>query len=390
MKVLHVIATVAPRYGGPSTAIAAMAGALNRIPGVTAEVAATDADGPERFDAKNWPVENTRLHLFPRDGSARYFGSTGLASWLKDKAGDYDVIESHGLWNFPVYAARAAARKHRKPLVLRPCGMLSDYTWSRNAALKRAYWWARERGNVSGAAAFHCTSEGEAGEVRRLRAASGMVRVIPNGVDSAAWTTPDNPGELRRRCGPRADGLPIVLFLSRLHPKKGLTDLLLPAFAAMKERAFLAIVGGPDENAPGYPAEIRAAMERLGLRDRTALLGPIAAAERWALFDGAAAFALPSHSENFGIVVAEAMARGCPVLVTDGVQSHEHVSRAGAGVVTKTDSPSVGDGLNRLLGGDRADFGTKGRAYARELFDWDRIAGPLLELYRGLHPRTER
>ena len=366
-----------------------MSEALNRIPGVTAEVAATDADGPERYDPGNWGSANTQLHLFARDGSERYKSSTDLDEWLRIRVADYDVVETHGLWNYPAYAARRAAVKHAKPLVIRPCGMLSDYTWTRKPPLKYAYWWLRERANVRAASAFHCTSEGEAVEVRKHRAARGLIRVIPNGVDRAAWTVPNDPSELRSACGPRAENMPIVLFLSRLHPKKGLTDFLLPALAFMRARAFLAVVGGPDENARGYLNEVRNAVKQHGLVDRVAFLGPVAASRRWAMFDGADVFALPSHSENFGIVVAEAMARGCPVLVTDGVQSSEHVTRANAGVVTRAETTSVADGLNRILGGERAAFGEQGRAYAKEHFDWDRIADQLLNLYRGL-PRTEQ
>ncbi len=366
-----------------------MSEALNRLGGVTAEVATTDADGPERYDPKNWRAANTQLHLFARDGSERYKSSTDLEEWLRARVADYDVVETHGLWSFPAYAARRAAIKQAKPLVIRPCGMLSDYTWTRKPLLKYTYWCVRERANVRAAAAFHCTSEGEAAEVRKHRAARGLIHVILNGVDKAAWTELNNPTELRRICGSQAENMPIVLFLSRLHPKKGLTDFLLPALASSTPRAFLAVVGGPDENAPGYMDEIRNAVRHHDLANRVAFLGPVAASRRWAMFDGADAFALPSHSENFGIVVAEAMARGCPVLVTDGVQSSEHVERAQAGIVTRAETAGVAEGLTKILGGDRAAYGERGRAYARDHFDWDRIAGQLLDLYRELQ-RTER
>lgn len=383
IRVLHVIPSVAPRYGGPSTAVVAMCDSLNRTGGVSAEVAATDADGSEKYDRAVWK-SNTPLHLFPVDGSERTKRSSALRDWLNVNTANYDLVHTHSVWNDPVYAARRAAVRHRKPLVYRPCGMLSSYTWSRNRPAKVAYWLARERGNVRAAAVVHCTSEGEAAEVRAHRAVRGRVEVIPNGVDLAAWTTPANRDELRRRCGPAADGKPIVLYLSRLHPKKGLTEFLLPALVSTS--AFLAVVGGPDDHAPGYEAKVRDTITLLGLSDRVALLGPVPAAERWAMFDGADVFALPSRSENFGIVVAEAMARGCPVLVTDGVQANEHVKRAGAGVVTATTADAVSDGLNRLLAdaATRADIGNRGRAYAREQFDWDRIAGRLADIYRSL------
>ena len=385
IRVLHVIPSVAARYGGPSTAVAAMCDALNRIDGVSAEIATTDADGAGKYNPSTW-TSPTPLHVFTVDGSARMKAASGLRTWLHENLDRFDIVHTHSVWNDPISAACQAAHRHTKPLVYRPCGMLSPYTWRNNLIVKRAYWLARERSNVKRAAVIHCTSEGEARDLRAYRAVRGRVEVIPNGVEGAAWTTPTNRDELRWRCGPRASGTPIVLFLSRLHPKKGLTEFLLPAMARLSTSAFLAIAGGPDDHAPGYEAEVRDTIQRLGLADRTALLGPVPPTQRWTLFDGADVFVLPSRSENFGIVIAEAMARGCPVLVTEGVQANEHVTRAGAGLVTPPTVEAVGTGLNQLLAdpATRSEMGSRGRTYASEHFNWDRIAGRLVELYRML------
>jgi glycosyltransferase involved in cell wall biosynthesis len=253
--------------------------------------------------------------------------------------------------------------------------MLSEYTWRRRALVKRLYWTLVERRNVIGAAGFHATSWAEAREVKGVKPGARVV-VAPNGVEDTAWTTPPDPEALRRRCGPPAADRPIVLFLSRLHPKKGLSDLLLPALARLPADAFLAVVGGPDDHAPGYEAEIRANIDRLGLRKRVALLGPIEGEARWGLFDGAAALALPSHSENFGIVVAEAMARACPVVVTDGVQAADHVTAAGAGHVVPPAVEPLAAALDSVLScsAARPSLGEAGRRYAAEHFTWDRVA----------------
>jgi glycosyltransferase involved in cell wall biosynthesis len=384
MRVLHVIPAVAPRYGGPSTAIAAMCDALNGLDDVTAEVASTDADGDNLFDASDWRAERTTLHLFSIDGGERTKRSLALRAWLDLNVPRYDVIHTHSSWNFPAYAAALAARRHRKPLVYRPCGMLSDYTWSRNRAAKFAYWLARERANVATAAAFHCTSDAEAGEVRRHRAARGEVYVIPNAIDAAAAQAPVRKDALRERCGPRAAGRPIVLFLSRLHPKKGLTDLLLPALAKMTTPAFLAIVGGPDDHAPGYEECVRQAIERFGLAGRAAMLGPVPPDERWAMFDGADLFVLPSRAENFGIVVVEAMARGCPVVITEGVQLGGHVLAAQAGAVVPFDVGQWAITLDAWLADAprRAGAGDAGQLYVQDHFNWGRTAERLAEVYR--------
>jgi len=109
MRVLHVIPGVSPRYGGPSTAICPMVAALNRLPGVSAEVAATDADGQGgRFDPKSLPPDVV-VHLFRRNFSERWKFSLGLWRWLRRHAKDYDLIHVHALWSF----AAAAAKDHR-------------------------------------------------------------------------------------------------------------------------------------------------------------------------------------------------------------------------------------------------------------------------------------
>src|SRR5207248_11444254 len=127
----------------------------------------------------------------------------------------------------------------------------------------------------------------------------------------------------------------------------------LPALSRAKTDFFLAIAGGPDPHAPGYATEIKQQIESLGLTDRVALLGPIAPAERWQLFDGAAGFVLPSRSENFGIAVAQAMARGCAVLITEGVQAGSHVQRAGAGIVVPYGADALAHAIDDLLANEQ-------------------------------------
>jgi glycosyltransferase involved in cell wall biosynthesis len=286
-------------------------------------------------------------------------------------------------------AAGAAARRAGVPYVIRPAGMLSEYTWARGAWKKWLYWQLLERRTMRGAAAFHATSSAEFHEIQAACPAARTL-VLPNGVEAAAWEIVPDPHALRRRCGPAAGRRPILLFLSRLHPKKGLTDLLLPALAQLRGDVLLVIAGGPDPHAVGYEQEVHRTVQRLGLADRVALLGPVKPSERWQLFDGAAAFVLPSHAENFGIVVAEAMARGTPVVVTDGVQSSEHVSAAGAGRVVPRDVAVLARTLEELLARPEEclALGENARRYAREQFCWEHIARALHEAYLDLSFRA--
>jgi glycosyltransferase involved in cell wall biosynthesis len=382
LKTLHVIPAIAPRYGGPSNVIVSMVRALNRLGETRAEIATTDADGANgSIDCNSVPAD-LPVHWFRHTWSERWKYAVDLRDWLRQHTGDYDLIHIHALWSFSSSAAARAAVKAGVPYILRPAGMLSDYSWNHRGWRKRLYWWLTERHTIGDADAFHVTSDEEAAEVRALEPET-PVFVIANGVDSAAFTTQKNTAELRRRCGPSAADKSILLYMSRLHPKKGITDRLLPAVAAMESTCFVAIVGGEDSHAPGFAREVMAAVDDLGLRGRVALLGEVTGDDRWALFDGADAFVLPSHSENFGVVVAEAMARGCPVVVTDAVQSSAHVAAAGAGVVVPGDVLSLASALDRILadGSMRISCSEAGREYAARSFHWDQIALQIRQMY---------
>jgi glycosyltransferase involved in cell wall biosynthesis len=366
-----------------------MCAALNRLSGIEVELATTDADGAgSRLESSALP-SGFVTHLFPRTFSERWKFSAPLWSWLRGHCKDYELVHIHALWSFSSWAAGAAAYRGRVPYIVRPAGMLSAYTWSRRLGARHLYWMGCERRTVRRACAFHATSEAEAAECRSVHPGARAV-VIPNGVDSEAWNLQPDDSLLRRQCGPNAADRPILLFLSRIHPKKGITDLLLPAFAQLKDDVFLAIAGGADPHETGYVERVRGEVGRLGLGNRVAMLGPVPASQRWHFFDGAAALVLPSHSENFGIVVAEAMARGCPVVVSDAVQAFEHVRSAGAGLVVPLDCDSLARALSRVVNDReaRAQFGRAGRDYAALHFDWDRIAGKILEMYEACLSRA--
>lgn len=385
IRALHVIPAVAPRYGGPTTSIWPMVAALNRLPGVTAELATTDADGAGgRIDPATFPP-GVPVRLFRRSLSEQWKYSSGLGRWLARHAGEYDVVHAHSLWSYSTAAAARAADRAGVPYIVRPAGMLSEYCLNVKAVKKRLYWSMVERRTVRRAAGFHATGPGEARDVRAVRP-DAAVFLIPQAIDTDAFAAAVDPGALRRRCGPAPGGRPIVLFLGRLHPVKGLTDLLLPALARLPRDAYLAIAGGPDPAAPGYPQAVRATIDRLGLADRVGLLGAIPVAERWQLFDGAAAFVLPSHSENFGMVVAEAMARGCPVVVTEGVQSHTQVIAAGAGRVVAPEPGALADAIDAVLADPaaRASLGEAGHRYVRDCLTWDRVAEEIRDMYAAV------
>jgi glycosyltransferase involved in cell wall biosynthesis len=388
LRVLNVIPYVAERYGGPSTVIWPLSAALNRLGDVKSEIATTDADGPGGSIDPSALCQDAHLHVFPRTFTEQWKYSPALGRWLRAHVREFDILQIHSVWSYSTGAAAAAARQCGVPYILMPCGMFSDYCLATRRLKKWLYWHAIERKTIQHAEAFYCTGEDEVSDVLKLRP-TATTYLIPHGIEPAAFTVPRDANELRRRCGPAAADRPIVLFLGRLHPVKGIIEHLLPAIKRMRSNAFVAIAGGADAGYPDHPVRIRDTIARLGLSDRIALLGAIRSADRWSLFDGATAFVLPSHSENFGMVVAEAMARACPVVVTQGVQSKAIVLEAGAGAVVPPHPDEIATALDRLVTDPIAASaaGKAGQEYVRARLTWDGVAARVRTIYRAICSR---
>ena len=382
LKVLHVIPSIAARYGGPSQAIRFMCKALASHDGVHVELATTDADGARRNCAPTEVPGEFPVHVFHRTFSERWKYSRDLVVWLRKHVAEFDLLHIHGLWNHAAYAAAHAARTAGVPYIVRPAGMLSKYSLGHRAWMKRLSWAFAEKAIVSGASAFHATTQAEADDVKSVWSAARTF-VVPNGVDDAAFSIPIDRETVRQKLFADRPPRPIVLFLSRLHPKKGVVDLLLPAFAALSNRPLLVLAGGPDDHDPAYARQVEASVAELALNDDVVVWGAVSGQDRWSLIDAADVFVLPSHSENFGIVVAEAMARGCPVIVTDGVQLHDLVSSARAGFVVARDAAALEHAICEFF--REENLWPELRRNAREAadvgFQWPSVAGQLVRMY---------
>ncbi len=355
---------------------------LARLPDTEVEVATTDADGPGgRLPAAAVPRECS-FHVFRRTATERWKYSRGLGTWLRAHVDNFDVVHIHGLWSYASDAAARAASHANVPYIIRPAGMLSDYSFSHRAWNKRLYWRWVARGTMSRAAAFHATSSAERSDIERF-CPNAPIHVIVNGVDDGAWIGNEQGRDLRRQNWGVRNGRAVVLFMSRLHPKKGIVELLLPAWAQVRSDAVLVVAGGADAHFPEYAAKVHSEVGRLGLAARVMLVGDVPPQQRWETYDAADLFVLPSHSENFGIVVAEAMARGCPVVVTDQVQACEHVLAADAGTVVPGSVPALVESLTAMLGNAnrRKACGASGRRYAEANFRWSQIAACVRQMY---------
>ena len=223
--------------------------------------------------------------------------------------------------------------------------MLDPWSMRQRPFRKMAYMTWRLRRNLNNAASIHCTSEGERDLLERLHLRAPRI-VEPNGVDLAEFVNLPQRGAFRNRYSGIGDR-PIVLFLGRLHYKKGL-DLLIPAFASGTSGEVMLVIAGPDGD--GYQAKIERLVDLYKLNDRVLFTGMLYGRERIEALADADLFVLPSYQENFGIAVVEALSAGCPVLVSDKVNIHKQITDAGVGGMVPTRVDSLAMALTRWMG----------------------------------------
>jgi glycosyltransferase involved in cell wall biosynthesis len=228
---------------------------------------------------------------------------------------------------------------------------------------------------------MHYTSELE----RDLAATLGLrppSLVVPNGVDLREFADLPDRGFLRQRFSQIGERR-IVLFLSRIHPKKGL-DLLVEAFARAGTAGRVLVITGPD--CDGYEAEIRRLVRARNVDESVIFTGPLYGRDRIAALRDADLFALPSHQENFGIAVVEALAAGVPVLISDQVNIYREIQEENVGGVVRMDVDELARALDCWLSDDamRSAAATRARPLARNRYDWSKIAGRWITEYERL------
>ena len=383
MKILHVIPAVATRYGGPSVAISGLCNALSRE-GVQTEVVTTDADGPARLDVPlGVPVDRdgVRTTFFHSWGPDALKPSPGLSDWLSRKAGEWDLVHVHSVFGLPCLAAGRAARRAGVPYVVRPLGHLAPWSLSQHRLRKKAFWALGGRSLVEKADALHFTSRAEM-EGARLLGPGLKGFVVPLGLDLPAAGAGDAAGGFRDSV-PGLGERPFVLFLGRLHKKKGLEELV-DGFAATAEAGRWALVLA-GEGEPGY---VKSLQERAASRlpGRAFWVGWLEGDRKAAAMRETRLFALVSRQENFGISAFEAMAAGTPVLAGSGVDLASEIEEAGAGWKVEPDAGAVSAILARVLA-DEDELSRRGSAalrLVRERYSWPAVARALIAEFARL------
>jgi glycosyltransferase involved in cell wall biosynthesis len=373
-RLLHVVASFAPAAGGTTEGIRRLA----QSSAGAAEVVCLDDAGESYVQGESFPVHA----LGPAKGS--YWYTPRLQPWLKQNLERFAGVVIHGLWQHHSYGAYQVVRG-RTPYVVFPHGMLDPYfkrAFPLKHVKKQVYWLMKEYAVVRNARAVCFTtaierdSAGETFWPRRWHAEVVSFGTLEPGGDAATQR------ECFFRRYPAVRGRKYFLFLSRIHSKKG-CDLLLEAFGRLARLDLDLVIAGPDEE--GLRPQLEVQAKRLGIDQRVHWTGMLEGDLKWGALRAAEAFVLPSHQENFGVAVVEAMACMVPVLISDKVNIWPDVESDGAGIVNPDTAEGTYRSMAALLGmtaEERRRLVSNGLACFRSRYEMKRTAQALEEIFR--------
>lgn len=379
LRTCQVVASINRNVGGPAVTVPRLAEAL-AARGVDSSLLTLDYPelGP-RTDARGVRVRTIRANALTRRW--RGWSPAMRRAMASFAGGGLDIIHSHGLWMFPNLYARQAALQGGLPLVISPRGMVEEWSLRRGRGKKFLAWLLYERANLQAARLFHATSEDEAASLRSLGLRQ-PIAVIPNGIDLPDLSAIPPRAVLESKF-PELAGRSWLLFLSRLHEKKGI-DRLLDAWSGLAARypGWHLVIAGADLD--GYGEIVRRQCAALGLDSRVTFTGMLVGEAKACALGRSQLFVLPTHSENFGIVIAEALAHRCPVITTTGAPWKDLVTHR-CGWWIDLDLPSLSIALQEALQlepDERRAMGSRGRQLMEQQYSWSHIGEEMLACYR--------
>ncbi len=380
MRVLHVTSSMSPTWGGPSRAIASLTNSVEKL-GVQCTVFACEGS---RLGTGSVDIDSSEISLFKTNILSRVWTgySPSLKQALNEAVRTHDIVHIHELWHFPHYAAYKSAIANGKPYCITTHGTLSPWALRHKYARKRIYMQSIQRRILSHASCLHALTAQEKCDIKNLGILTPTV-TIPNGIYTETLkNNPNNKIILGRY--PHLKDKPIILFLGRIHPIKGL-PLLAEAFSKLVAHIPEAhlVIAGPDENT--HSKYIRSLLSKSGSLDKVIFTGMLTEVEKIDALNQAKMLVIPSLSEGMPISALEAMACSLPVVLTEDCQFPE-VSRNKAGIVVNRNSSDLLNAMVNILNNpqEALKMGNNGYQLVNSKYHWDNISPQFLEMYHGI------
>ena len=384
MRVLHVITGLWKDTGGPSEVIPAICTAMTDA---GAEVTLATLAGDSAQSVDDAATHGVRVLKFPPSFRHTIWYSSELHRRIQQLTSEHDIVHIHGIWQFPDWAAAAAARRAGVPYVITPHGSLQPARLKKSSLKKRISAVLADRAMLNQASCLHATAPDEA-DAFRLYGYRGPIAMIPNGITPAGSIEPDRAALLEaafRRDFPETQGRRLLLFLSRIEPIKGATTLARAwAECARQFPDWHLVVVGPDERS--HLQEVLAILRDGGVLDRTTITGPLYGDRKTAAYLASELFVLPTISENFGLVIGEALSHRVPVITTTGAPWPGIVEHD-CGWWIEPSQHALADTLREALpltGAELTARGDRGAAWIARDFTWEAESRLLLETYEWL------
>lgn len=373
MTIVLTVASLDSDAGGTSAAVAALATHMaDRGPRVHV---ITRASPQPLLSATVGPVTVS----FLPEGSP-------LTQWyplwqtLRDVSGATEgplIIHDNGLWLPFNHVVARFARAYAIPRVASPHGMLEPWSLQQGGFKKQLAWYLYQHHDLRSASAILATAAQEAHNIQQKIDSAPPIAVIPNGVNLNGRV---HETRLQQTATPSTEKTRTVLFLSRIHPKKGLLNLI-QAWERLRPDGWQVVIAGPDEG--GHRREVEAAISASGLQRDFNFTGPVTGDAKWALYEEADLFVLPTHSENFGIVVAEALVAGTPVITTRGTPWNDLVQHQ-CGWWVEVGVEPLTEALREALAtspAERKAMGARGRQLILDNYTWPQVAQDMIAVY---------
>jgi len=370
---LQVLSHVDPHFGGIASSVPQLS-------------QATEAEGGPECPIAGFCDPQEKM---PKDArnSAKYYSSHrvrwlldhNLRNRFRETIRAAQGVHIHGVWEPHCNVAAAAARACKRPYIISAHGMLDLWALRQKRVKKALYAALIEARNLQRAACLRALTIDEVQDYRRV-GLTNPVAVVPTGVEAPPGTT----GDLFWESYPHLAGRRIVLFLGRIHKKKGL-ELLLEAWRCLPQASddTHVVIAGPDD---GHLGALKEMVETLGLQQSVTFAGMLNGEQKWSALRAASVFVLPSFSEGFSVAVLEALAMGLPVIVTDQCHFPE-IAQHNCGWTIEADAGQVEQSLREFLQlppEEAVRMGERGRNLIEQRFCWPVVGKQMADVYAWL------